>query len=382
MANQSILVVDDEPGIRLYLKRLLGNAGFDVRTAADGNEAVTSLEAEPPDLVILDVMVGGRDGYEICEIVKRDPASAGIKVLMLSAKSRAIEIEKGMALGADAYLTKPFSMDELRDMVRDLLAGAGGGDSSAQRSSGEGAEPLNDRLSLRLRVFLFFALIAIGGCAAIAAAMVYLGRTAAAPKVDDLVLMGGAAGAVVLGLATWVWLKFDEHVVRPIIAVGNHLKAVTHAKAERAMPKGTARYLGFLEPVVQEVTSAFAETRREVGRTVASATQGSEQKNQYLATILRDLQQGVVICNLSHQVLLYNQRALEILHVSGEIGLGRSFFCRGHRAALPPRPDPAREPLHPGPLPGPPRRPGRPGDRRHHDRQLHAQGPGLAHARQ
>lgn len=130
MANQSILVVDDEPGIRLYLKRLLGNAGFDVRTAADGNEAVTSLEAEPPDLVILDVMVGGRDGYEICEIVKRDPASAGIKVLMLSAKSRAIEIEKGMALGADAYLTKPFSMDELRDMVRDLLAGAGGGDSS------------------------------------------------------------------------------------------------------------------------------------------------------------------------------------------------------------------------------------------------------------
>ncbi len=127
MANQSILVVDDEPGIRLYLKRLLGNAGFDVRTAADGNEAVTSLEAEPPDLVILDVMVGGRDGYEICEIVKRDPASAGIKVLMLSAKSRAIEIEKGMALGADAYLTKPFSMDELRDMVRDLLAGAGAG---------------------------------------------------------------------------------------------------------------------------------------------------------------------------------------------------------------------------------------------------------------
>jgi DNA polymerase-3 subunit epsilon len=185
---------------------------------------------------------------------------------------------------------------------------------------------LNDRLSLRLRVFLFFALIAIGGCAAIATAMVYLGRTAAAPKIDDLVLMGGAAGAVVLGLATWVWLKFDEHVVRPIIAVSNHLKAVAHARAERAMPKGTARYLGFLEPVVQEVTNSFAETRREVDRTVASATQGSEQKNQYLATILRDLQQGVVICNLSHQVLLYNQRALEILHVSGEIGLGRSFF--------------------------------------------------------
>lgn len=127
MASQSILVVDDEPGIRLYLKRLLGNAGFDVRTAADGNEAVASIAAEPPDLVILDVMVGGRDGYEICETVKQDPARAAIKILMLSAKSRPIEIEKGMALGADAYLTKPFSMDELRDMVRDLLAVAPGG---------------------------------------------------------------------------------------------------------------------------------------------------------------------------------------------------------------------------------------------------------------
>lgn len=124
MAKKSILVVDDEPGIRLYLKRLLSNAGFTVRTAADGNEAVAAIEAEPPDLVILDVMVGGRDGYEICETVKKNPARAGIKVVMLSAKSRAIEIEKGMALGADAYLTKPFSMDELRDTLHELLNGA------------------------------------------------------------------------------------------------------------------------------------------------------------------------------------------------------------------------------------------------------------------
>lgn len=123
MAKQTILVVDDEPGIRLYLKRLLGNAGFAVETAADGDEALAAIQASPPDLVILDVMVGGRDGYEICEAVKRSPASAAIKVVMLSAKSRAIEIEKGMAMGADAYLTKPFSMDELRDTVRRLLSG-------------------------------------------------------------------------------------------------------------------------------------------------------------------------------------------------------------------------------------------------------------------
>lgn len=123
MADQSILVVDDEPGIRLYLKRLLGTAGFAVRTAADGDEALAAIEAAPPDLVILDVMVGGKDGYEICEAIKKNPERARIKVVMLSAKSRAIEIEKGMALGADAYLTKPFSMDELRDTVRGLLNG-------------------------------------------------------------------------------------------------------------------------------------------------------------------------------------------------------------------------------------------------------------------
>ena len=126
MVANTILVVDDEPGIRLYLKRLLGADGFAVQTAADGDEALASLEAAPPDLVLLDVMVGGRDGYEICETIKRDPRTRAIKVCMLSAKSRAIEIEKGMAMGADAYLTKPFSMDELRATVRDLLGLAEG----------------------------------------------------------------------------------------------------------------------------------------------------------------------------------------------------------------------------------------------------------------
>jgi DNA polymerase-3 subunit epsilon len=185
---------------------------------------------------------------------------------------------------------------------------------------------LLERLGLRLRIFLFFALVGLGGSAAIAAAMIWLGQRGAALKVDDFVLMGGGAAAVLLGLTVWAWLKFDEHVARPILAVCNHLKAAAHAGAERDMPKGMARYLGFLEPAVGEITQALAETRREVDRTIAAATAESEEQKQYLATILRDLQQGVVICNRSHQVLLYNQRALEILHVAGDIGLGRSFF--------------------------------------------------------
>jgi DNA polymerase-3 subunit epsilon len=185
---------------------------------------------------------------------------------------------------------------------------------------------LRDRLGLRLRVLLFFALIALGGSAAIVAAMVYLGRLGAEPRLDDLVLMGGGAIAVLLALSTWVWLKFDEHVARPILAICNHLKAAAHAKAERDISAGTARYLGFLEPAVREITTALTETRREVDRSIAAATAESEEQKLHLATILRDLQQGVVICNREHQVLLYNQRALEILHVAGDIGLGRSFF--------------------------------------------------------
>ena len=183
-----------------------------------------------------------------------------------------------------------------------------------------------ERLSLRLRVFLFFALIAVGGSAAIVAAMVHLGRLGEAPTIDDLVLMGGAGIAVLWALTTWTWLKFDEHVARPILAICNHLKAVAHAGAEGEIRAGTARYLGFLEPAVREITTALTETRREVDRTIAAATAASEEQKQYLATILRDLQQGVVICNRRHEVLLYNQRALEILHVAGDIGLGRSFF--------------------------------------------------------
>jgi len=184
-----------------------------------------------------------------------------------------------------------------------------------------------ERLSLRLRVFLFFAFIAVGGSVAIVAAMIYLGRSGETPTLDDLVLLGAAGIAGLWWLTAWTWLQFDAHVAKPIVAICNYLKAVTHADAAGEIKAGTARYLGFLEPAAREITASLRETRREVDRTIAAATAESEAQKQYLATILRDLQQGVVICNRRHEVLLYNQRALEILHVAGDIGLGRSFFA-------------------------------------------------------
>jgi len=119
--TKRILIADDEPNIVASLEFLMEQAGYEVRTAADGNEALAAIGAFAPDLVLLDVMMPGRSGYEVCERIKGDPATRGIRVLMLSAKGRDVEVAKGLDLGADAYVTKPFSTRDLAAKVRELL---------------------------------------------------------------------------------------------------------------------------------------------------------------------------------------------------------------------------------------------------------------------
>ncbi len=111
--TRSVLVVDDEPNIVLSLEFIMKQAGFDVRVARDGDEALGAIEASPPDLVLLDVMMPNRDGYDVCQTIRANPAWKGIYIIMLTAKGRDIEREKGMALGADDYVTKPFSTREV-----------------------------------------------------------------------------------------------------------------------------------------------------------------------------------------------------------------------------------------------------------------------------
>jgi len=123
MANK-ILVVDDEPNIVLSLEFLMKQAGFQVRTASDGEAALTAIAAERPDLMLLDVMMPRKNGYEVCQAVRANPDWKGIRIIMLTAKGREVEREKGMALGADDYITKPFSTQEVVDRVRELLAEA------------------------------------------------------------------------------------------------------------------------------------------------------------------------------------------------------------------------------------------------------------------
>ncbi len=124
MANK-ILVVDDEPNIVLSLEFLMKQAGFQVRTASDGEAALAAVAAEAPDLVLLDVMMPRKNGYEVCQAIRANPDCKGVRIIMLTAKGREVEREKGLALGADDYITKPFSTQEVVDRVRELLAETG-----------------------------------------------------------------------------------------------------------------------------------------------------------------------------------------------------------------------------------------------------------------
>jgi DNA-binding response OmpR family regulator len=121
---KSVLVVDDEPNIVLSLEFLMKQAGFRVRIARDGEEALRAIAAEKPDLILLDVMIPGRDGYDVCQTIRANPAWRDVRIVMLTAKGREVEREKGMALGADDYVTKPFSTRELTEKVKLMLGGA------------------------------------------------------------------------------------------------------------------------------------------------------------------------------------------------------------------------------------------------------------------
>ncbi|MCB1503866.1 MAG: response regulator [Hyphomicrobiaceae bacterium] len=123
--TKSVLVVDDEPNILLSLEYLMKRAGYVVRLARDGDEALASVLETPPDLVLLDINIPKRNGYEVCQSIRSNPALKNVRILMVTAKGREVEIEKGMALGADGYATKPFSTKELAERVAQLLNGTG-----------------------------------------------------------------------------------------------------------------------------------------------------------------------------------------------------------------------------------------------------------------
>ena len=118
----SILVADDEPNIVLSLEFILKQAGYRVRVVSDGEAALSAVGEEPPDLLVLDAMMPRRDGFDVCGTIRANPAWGAMRILMLTAKGSDAERSKGLALGADDYLSKPFSNREVVERVRQLLA--------------------------------------------------------------------------------------------------------------------------------------------------------------------------------------------------------------------------------------------------------------------
>ena len=118
---KKILVVDDKANIVLSLEFLMNKAGYEVRTASDGEEALAAIDADPPDLILLDVNMPTKNGFEVCEAVRARNEWSHIRIIMLTAHGRDIEREKGLALGADDYVTKPFAIQEVVSKVQELL---------------------------------------------------------------------------------------------------------------------------------------------------------------------------------------------------------------------------------------------------------------------
>jgi DNA-binding response OmpR family regulator len=121
--SHKIVIADDEPNILVSLEYLMKREGHTVVLARDGNEALDTIRREKPALVLLDVMMPGKSGYEVCQAVRADEALAGVKILMLTAKGRDTDVAQGLGVGADGYMTKPFSTQELAARVRAMLAG-------------------------------------------------------------------------------------------------------------------------------------------------------------------------------------------------------------------------------------------------------------------
>lgn len=122
--SRKILIADDEPNILISLEFLMKREGYEVTVARDGQEALDAVARDRPDLLLLDVMMPNKSGFDVCHELRANEANRDMVIVMLTAKGRDTDIAKGMALGANAYMTKPFSTKELVQKVHALLEGA------------------------------------------------------------------------------------------------------------------------------------------------------------------------------------------------------------------------------------------------------------------
>jgi DNA-binding response OmpR family regulator len=120
-----IVIADDEPNLVIPIEYLLKREGFEVTVARDGQEALEAITRVRPHLVLLDVAMPRKSGFEVCQLLRADEANRSLKIVLLTAKGRGDDVAKGLALGADAYMVKPFSTKDLALKVHELLGGGG-----------------------------------------------------------------------------------------------------------------------------------------------------------------------------------------------------------------------------------------------------------------
>jgi DNA-binding response OmpR family regulator len=119
--KQRVLIADDEPNIVISLEFLMEQSGYEIRTVANGDDALRVAREFRPHLMLLDIMLPLKNGFEVCQVIRESPEFKAVKIIMLTAKGRETEVAKGLALGADAYITKPFATRELLEAVKRLL---------------------------------------------------------------------------------------------------------------------------------------------------------------------------------------------------------------------------------------------------------------------
>ncbi|MCP4023441.1 MAG: response regulator [Desulfobacteraceae bacterium] len=118
---KKILIVDDEPNIVVPLEYLMEKNNYEVKIAETGEKALELITSFNPDLILLDIMLPGIDGYEVCQTIREDPSLDNTKIVFLSAMARTIDIARGMGLAADEYITKPFATSYVMDKIKELL---------------------------------------------------------------------------------------------------------------------------------------------------------------------------------------------------------------------------------------------------------------------
>ncbi|MEO1281528.1 MAG: exonuclease domain-containing protein [Pseudomonadota bacterium] len=175
-------------------------------------------------------------------------------------------------------------------------------------------------------MLLFFVLIACAVPLVIGAALTFAGMRLEGNPVPPLVLFGGLASAALIGLVLVVWQLFDNNVAQPIMRMSRDLQTLVHANPNHTVSTDCAKHLGPLGVTVDDVAKALSDARASSDTCVATATAKAAAEKRRLETVLNDLEDGVIVCNRVHEVLLYNRRALQIVRECGELGLARSLF--------------------------------------------------------